>query len=567
MKGSDYITDFLADHGVTDVFGYPGALVCHLMDSLDKANRIHARLNYHEQGSAFAACGYALASKTVGVAYANGGPGATNLISGIANAWYDSLPTIFITGQVDTTAMRGELPIRQRGIQELPIAEVVKPICKLSICVKQKEQLRYCMERAWWEAVSGRPGPVVLEIPADIQRAEIDIDNSPSFESPDIAGDEAIHAEMVLDYIKKAKRPCLLVGNGVKVARHVEEFRTLVDHLGIPVVFTLSAFDLLPFDHPLNFGFIGSNGHRYSNFILGKADLIVTLGTRLGVKHVGNNRKGFALQAELIRIDVDERELCYPVRDGDTQIQADLIDFLPAFLGALGKTRFNYEEWQNVCCELKSSLEGFDFSFGHQMLRALGDRLPENCCVTADVGQHEIYLTQAMRVKSGQRVLLSTGLASMGFSIPAAIGAHYARRAPVLALCGDGGLQMNIQEIQCISRDQLPVKVVVFNNQALGMIREFQERNFASRFVHSLERGGYTTPDTEKIAAAYRLPYCRVSEISELAQINFSDGKPGLIEMMINQDTYMAPRMNRDAEIQDMLPELDRELYNRLMAL
>lgn len=566
MKASDYIINFLVKKNITDMFGYPGAVVCHIMDSAEKNENMNLHLCYHEQSAAFAACGYALSSGRVGVAYATGGPGATNLVTGIADAWYDSLPTIFIVGQVDTMMMRGDLPIRQKGIQEIPTSEMVKSICKYSALVESPDRLQYYMERAYWEATNGRPGPVVLEIPADIQRADISIDASDGYISEKAFDNRlADIGEVILRELEAAKRPCLLVGNGVKVTGLREEFKKLAELLKIPIVFSLPAFDLLPFDHPYNFGFIGNNGNRYSNFILGKSDLIVTIGTRLDVKQVGTVRKDFALNAKLIRVDIDQGELAYKVREDELPFIADLHLLLP-YLLQNGKTLV-LPHWLNTCRILKEKLYGYDFCNYHRLIQATCDIAPTNSCFSADVGQHEIYMVQALKVKEGQRILLSTGLASMGFALPASIGAVYGKKAPVICICGDGGFQMNMQELQFLVRENLSVKVVVFNNNALGMIREFQERNFEKKYTHSVEAGGYTIPEINKIANAFNISYKRIECIEDIDKLDFSLSGPEIIEIIVTEPTYLYPRLSRGQTICDMIPELNQDLYNELMSL
>lgn len=565
MKISDYIVRFLETHGVTDIFGYPGAIVCHLMDSAQKMSEIKLHLNYHEQASAFAACGYAQASGNLGVAYSNGGPGATNLVTGIANAWYDSIPTLFITGQVDTTAMRGNLPIRQRGIQEIPTAEMVKSICKKSILVSDAENLRHDLEYAYWTAMYGRPGPVVLEIPADIQRADVNWEALPGFTPPNIESTAAQAAVQIQKALMQAKRPCLLIGNGVRQSGQQRALENWIEKAGIPVVFSLPAMDLLPFDHPLNFGFIGSNGHRYSNFILGKADLIVTLGSRLDLKQVGTVRNNFALNARLLRVDIDKGELSYRVRDDEQQISADLCALLPA-LAECGNITVD-KIWLQACKALKEQLYGYDFTDSHHLLQQLTNKMQSVCCFLADVGQHEIYLAQSLQLKKGQRLLLSLGLASMGYALPASIGACLASGKPTVCVCGDGGFQMNIQELHMLRRDCLPITVIVYNNHALGMIREFQERNFNANYTHSTAESGYTIPSTKKIAAAYGLPYYAVASQEDLDKIELPVNSPCILELLIEEPTYLYPRMARDEAIQCMTPPLPETFYAKLMAL
>ena len=564
MKGSDYIVDFLVKQGITDVFGYPGATVCHLMDSLEKSPSIQNHLNYHEQACAFAACGYAQSTGKVGVAYANGGPGFTNLITGITNAFYDSIPTVFICGQVDTTDMVGSRKIRQNGIQEIPISKIAQPFTKKAILVCNPEMLQEAMTDAFKTAVTGRPGPVVIEIPANIQRADIGIkDEAESLINPQ----KLYKYEIISKLISGAKRPVILAGNGIKVSGLKNEFKNMVGNLKIPVLMTLPSFDLLGFDNQYNYGFIGNNGFRYSNYILEKSDLIIALGSRLDGKQVGKNADNFTHGAKLVRVDVDSNELSEKICEDEIQINANVRDVIE-YLSDL-KITFSNHDWLSVCQTIKKQLYGYDFKRYHYLLQRLFSKANENACFTADVGHHEVYLAQALQLTEEQTAIMSLGLATMGYSLPAAIGAYYGKHTQIVSLSGDGGIQMNIQELQMLVRDNLPVKVIVFNNSALGMVREFQERNFHNICCQTTKEYGYTVPDFEKIAFAYGLRFTRIEECDDKAidAFKFSENGPELIELVISEPTYLYPRYARGKRICDMDPDLETNLKNKIEVL
>ena len=281
LKVSDYIVEFFINKGVTDVFGYPGGMVTHLMDSFDKyKNQICAHVNYHEQASSFAACGYAMASGKLGVAYATSGPGVTNLMTGIANAFFDSIPLILITGQVNTYEGKGNLQIRQKGFQEMEVISIAAPITKYSTYVNSAEKIPYELEKAYHISMNGRKGPVLLDIPMDILRTEIDLEacekyiGNRDFNSKKL--DE--FAEILTNEISRARKPVLLVGSGVRYSGSLKDFRELANNWEIPIVTSMIAVDAVPSDDELNFGFIGAYGHRYANFIISKCDLIVSFG-------------------------------------------------------------------------------------------------------------------------------------------------------------------------------------------------------------------------------------------------------------------------------------------------
>jgi acetolactate synthase I/II/III large subunit len=541
------------------------------MDSIDKYSPvILGHINYHEQAAAFAACGYAQVTHKPGVAYATSGPGATNLVTGISNAYFDSIPAIFITGQVDTYAARGDYRIRQRGFQETDIVNIVKSITKYCAYIDSADKVQSCLEEAYFQAVSGRPGPVLIDIPADIQRADISPrqTNIPQMVEKKRDSLLANSAEMILELIKQAERPCLILGSGIKQCGLVDDVRRLLNILRIPVVTSMVAFDILPASHPMNFGFIGSNGHRYSNFIVAKSDLVVTLGTRLDLKQVGNKREQFAPKAKIIRVDIDEGELGYRVRSDEIHIVADLRELVPTLIDRSQFEKTCFLGWLAVCDELKLKLEGFDRRIYHQMIAALSDRIPDDIIITVDVGQHQPWVAQSYKVKERQKICFSGGLGSMGYSLPAAIGAYYASRKPVVSINGDGGIQMNIQELQFLAREQLPILIVVINNYALGMIRYFQEMNFASKYVSTTRSSGYSPPDFGKIAHAYGLDYFKAKNPAEV--ITFGEWawkKPTLIEIELDMETYLEPKFASNRPTQDQEPFIDRSLYDHLMTL
>ncbi|MGH4123620.1 MAG: thiamine pyrophosphate-binding protein [Clostridium sp.] len=569
MKASDYIVEFLISKGITDVFGYPGGVICHLMDSFNKyKDKICAHTNYHEQAAAFAACGYAQTSLKPGVAYATSGPGATNLITGICNAYFDSIPTIFITGQVDTYAAKGSLNVRQRGFQETDIISMVKSVTKYCVRVESQDKLQEYLEKAYYHATTGRQGPVLLDIPADIQRSEIDIkiEESFSIKSTELKNRQE-KVKIIIDALKKAERPCFLIGSGIKQSGMLKEFKTLVKYVSVPVVTSMLAFDVLACDHSLNYGFAGANGHRYANLILAKSDLVITFGTRLDLKQVGGIREEFVANAKLMRIDIDSDEISYKVRKDEIQILADLKQLIPELLNSLKGIELNYTEWISVCNIIKNELRDMDNAKYHDFIYAISNKIPDNTVITADVGHQQVWVAQAFKVKEKQSVYFSGGHGSMGYSLPAAIGAYYGTGRPVISINGDGGVQMNIQELQFVRRENLPITIVVINNFALGMIRYFQEMNFNGNYTQTTADSGYTVPNFEAITKAYGLAYYKVKELEDIEQIDFNSMEPSLIEVQLPMNTYLHPKFAFNKPNQDQEPAIDRKLYEYLMVL
>lgn len=540
------------------------------MDSAAKYRReITAHACYHEQAAAFAACGYAQESGKPGVAYATSGPGATNLVTGIANAYFDSVPVVFLTGQVDTYSLKGELAVRQRGFQETDVVSIVRSITKYAVRVDDPREIAYYLERAFFEAVSGNPGPVLLDLPADVQRAQVDPMDLTHYPLSYLENENTGQALQVLERLMEAERPCILAGNGVKQSGCRELFRKLIEQLGIPSVFSMPAFDILPWEHPLNFGFIGANGHRYANFVLAKSDLILVLGSRLDLKQVGMDRKQFAPDAEMIRIDIDDGNLSYHVHKDEIVIHADLRFILPVLLElSCPRESKSLADWIEACTQLKENLTGYDDTDYTRLLRCFGSRIPENSVIMADVGQSGVWVAQHLRVQDGQSVHMSAGHGAMGYSLPAAVGAYYGRHSSVVSFNGDGGLQMNIQELQFLVREGIPVKVVVLNNRALGMIRGFQEANFNGNYFQTVEGKGYSAPDFSGIARAYGLSYARVEQEDDIRRLGLLDEDgPALIEIILPDKTVLEPNFGRNRGIQDQQPYLDRELFDRLMDL
>lgn len=530
MKVTDYIIEFLIEKGITDIFGYPGGVICHLMDSATKYPQIKAHTNYHEQGAAFAACGYAQVSGKLGVAYSTSGPGATNLVTGIANAYYDSTPTLFLTGQVDTYAEKGDYPVRQRGFQETDVVSMVQSMTKYAVRVDDVNTIKYCLEKAYAIAFEGNPGPVLLDLPADVQRAEVDIDSLEGYESEVKDSSYTEEIETISDAISNAKRPLLLIGNGVKLSFTSTEIKAIAETLGVPCIFTMPAFDVFPSSHPLNYGFLGGNGHKYANSIASKSDLIITIGSRMCIRQIGLAREKFAPVAKLIRIDIDKDSMTYKVHDDEVAIAADLKALLPQWKDVV-KPLNDYSEWKKECDIIKA--ENDQSGEGAQLLKKFSKLVPADYDVTLDVGLNQLLCAVNFEVKEGQRVYMSAGHGAMGYSLPAAIGVSTCANKSVVSFCGDGGLMMNVQELQYLKREQLPVKIVCINNGALGMIKAFQERNFNKNYINTTLESGYMTVDLQKLAIAFDIPYTRVSSESELTNVNLSSNGPAFIELVI----------------------------------
>lgn len=572
MNVADYLVDYFISKKISDVFGYPGGMVIYLMESLYlRRNEISAHVNYHEQGASFAACGYAQASNIPGVAYATSGPGATNLITGICNAYFDSIPAIFITGQVNMFESKGNLAVRQRGFQETDIVSMVKPVTKYAVQVTEVNSVRYHLEKAFELSVSGRPGPVLLDIPMNIQRSIIE----PSLCEPycaDHAITETVDVNVVIEMLRRSHKPCIIAGAGITQSGLHENFRKLVEQLEIPIITSMIAIDVIPSEHPCNFGFVGVYGHRYSNFILSKSDLIISIGTRLDIRQTGTNHKRFADKAKLIRIDIDEDELSNKIKDDEIQIIGDIKTLIPQISESIKSSgidfRNRFRNWMMHGLKIKSLLENRDNLNPNNLMGKISAMIPDNSIITTDVGQNQVWVSQSFIIKKHQRILFTGGHGAMGYSIPAAIGAHYAcPEKHVFSMIGDGGFMMNIQELQFLARENIPITIILFNNRALGMIRHFQEMYFNANYEQTTSKHGYEVPDFEKIAHAFGFEYRLISSESDVAEDLFACQKPCIVEVLLNENTYVFPKLGIDKAIHDQEPPLDRELHDYIMEL
>ncbi len=562
MLVSEYIVSFLAKQGIDHVFGYPGGMVTYLMDALDKNPAVQAHLCYHEQGAALAACGYGMVKGLPGVAYATSGPGATNLLTGIANAYFDSTPAIFLTGQVNTYDMKKGKE-RQRGFQETDIVSMAKPVTKAAMQVTRAEEVPAALAGLYKLAMTGRKGPVLLDIPMDVQRSEI-------LAEPDIINldyaDEA--AEVVADItasLSRSEYPLIIAGAGIRQAGAVEIFRQFVEKVQIPVVTSMVAIDLLPRDHELNLGFIGAYGHRWANFATEKADLLLVLGSRMDGRQIGSNREWFAPNAQIIRIDLDADELAVKVKSNEVSYQIDVREVLRELLES-DSLNTSHAEWRETCGILRSKLKHIDNVPENKWVEVISRLLPEKAFVATDVGQNQVWVAQSFKIRQ-QQLLFSGGHGTMGFSLPAAIGASLANdRSIVYAFTGDGGLQMNIQEMQTIVRENLPIKIMLMDNESLGMIRHFQEMYFVSNFVQTKPDHGYTVPDFVRIADAYGMKAKRIEKIEDFGD-TLTSQEPMLYDIQCGKNTYIFPKLAIKKPIYDQEPLMDRDLLMELKRL
>lgn len=567
MKASDALAKFLIAHRVNTCFELVGGMITHMLDSLAESGQCSIISMHHEQSAAFAAEGVAryTKGKTVAVAMGTSGPGATNLITGIGSCWFDSVPCLFITGQVNTRELKGDRAIRQQGFQELDIVEVVRSLTKYAVRLDKPEDLLPELHKALSAALSGRQGPVLLDIPNDVQRTEI----------PDALVEQWINTPLEIHtgpevathvlkelgaLCKDARRPLICIGGGARWADSMDEWLSAADALGIPYVSTLMGHERVV-ARKSYFNMIGSYGNREANWAVQNCDLLIVVGARLDVRQTGADVDDFARKAQIVQIDIDPAQLDNRVR-ADLNICATAESFFkvfsfgeatfpkldPGWIAELAKRRdqaqFNeYMDWEISPSEFFGKLN-----------RVLANRRVDYVC---DVGNHQMWAAQNLRLSSGQAVHYSGGMGAMGFAFPTALGVAMQSRNKVVVISGDGSMQINIQELDTLHRLNLDMTIIVMNNAVLGMVKNFQDMYFDGRDQST--KKGYSSPSFADIAAAYRIAAYRIGNAEDVDRIlpMIADHKgPLLIEVMMEGATECRPRLAFGSKLDEQYPKL-----------
>ncbi|MBI4979775.1 MAG: thiamine pyrophosphate-binding protein [Spirochaetes bacterium] len=581
MKLSDYIVRFLEENGIDIVFGYIGGAITHLVQSVHDNAGVRFVQVYHEQTAAFAAEGYARRSGKFGVAMATSGPGATNLITGIGDAFFDSIPVLYITGQVNTYEYKYDKKIRQQGFQETDIVSIVRPITKYAALISNPTCIRTELEKALFHARSGRPGPVVLDIPMDVQRAEIDPETLPRFIVPVIPDTDGVGAalEQIVLAVQRAQRPLLLAGGGVISSGAKDELLRFAQTNGIPVVTSLMGKGVFPEEDRLFVGMIGSYGNRCANIALANTDLLIVVGSRLDTRQTGTLLTSFVRQGDIVHVDIDPAELSEHRIDRKYKVCMDVKHFLLTITGAM-KTKPECGAWLSHIASLKkaysqqSEVSRFvTNSMPYRIIDMLNRYSQDDQQYFVDIGQNQMWSAQGLRIRDKQRFYTSGGMAPMGYAIPAAIGASFAGnfKEHIFAVVGDGGLHISSQALLLLSQYQLPIKVIVMNNQSLGMITQFQDLYFNKNRVGTTKDSGYLIPDLAALATAYFLPHFiidknNINDASYLEKI-LTDRTAAVIECRIGEDTTVSPKISVNTPIEDVSPKLDRDEMKKAMVI
>lgn len=542
QKLSDYIADFLVVHGVTDCFTVVGGGAMHLNDAFGHKNGMKCTYNHHEQASAIAAEAYARLNNIPALLCVTTGPGGTNALTGVLCAWLDSIPMFVVSGQVryDTTARYSRqftdgLPLRAVGDQEYDITKTVSHMCKYAEMLENPKDIRYMLEKAWYKMKTGRPGPVWLDIPVDFQGIVIETDDLNGYtpESSDaVPPADLSTVSLILDKIKSAERPVIYAGNGIRLSGGYENFRFLADRLGVPVVTYWDSVDIIETDNPLYCGRGGNMGDRAGNFAVQNADFILAIGTRLSIRQVGYNWQTWARAAEVAMVDIDCAELKKHTIHVDIPVWADAKDFVEKMNSLVDGEEyplFKNDSWRAQCVEWKNKYPVVLDRHKNQpeennanvfaFVDYLTKQLPENSLTAVSNGACCVVGHQCWDIKKGTRFIINNAVASMGYGLPASIGLCVSGgRKDTICLEGDGSIMMNLQELQTIATNRLPVKIFLINNQGYHSIRQTQNNLFKEHCKVGIgpESGDLSFPDFELIAKAFGYPYYSAENNSEI---------------------------------------------------
>lgn len=582
QKLSDYIADFLAAQGIRHVFTVSGGASIHILHSLHSRPGIEPICPHHEQAGAMSADGYARANGKLGCAVGTSGPGATNMITGIAGAWFDSTPVLFLTGQVTTFRLKGDSGVRQFGFQETEIIPMVKPITKYCVQLRDPGRIRYELEKAIYIAHSGRPGPVLIDIPDDLQRSFIETDNLVPFSPTIVAPPPAPtldEVETILKLLRAAKRPVFVLGYGIRLSGAAAEALALAEAWKIPVLTSWGAKDMLPGSHPLNAGVFGTHGTRAGNFTVQNADCVLSVGARLSTRETGAPLSSWAREAKTIVIDIDPAELRkFPAfeRPLDLPVCADAGVTIRALKKATESPgaaalpdwsawRGDIADWNRrypVCAD-SARLENAVNPY--VLMETLSNVAPDGAHFFIDTGCAVAWSMQGLKLRGSHRTFHDFNNTAMGWALPAAIGGALALPGkPIICLVGDGSLMMNIQELATVRHHNLPIKIVLLDNSGYSMVRQTEDQWLRGVNVGTSTESGLSFPDFMALTKSFGLPAWEVTNNLELAptiSMVIAEPGPGLIRVVIPHEKRVTPQVAFGYPIEDSEPHLPREEF------
>ena len=578
MTVAEYILKFLISKNVNNVFLITGGAISFVVDAFSRNKKIKYTCVAHEQAAAMMADAYSRCGKGFAATMVTSGPGAQNLITGIACSWFDSVPVIHISGQVNSFELsstnKTTKKVRQVGFQETDIVSIVKPITKFTYQLKNPNEIKYVLEKAFYLSNQGRPGPVLVDIPMDFQRAQINLKKIKSFKIPKKKSNHKIlnNIYKIKALLNKSKRPVLLLGGGVRMSKSINLLEKFLKNIDLPIVTTWSGLDIMDYKNKNYIGCIGVYGSRAANFSVQNSDLILNFGSRLDTRITGGKPETFARAAKVVSIDIDIHEL-NKKRGLDIylKINEDLNVFLSTFNSKLKGFKFSAsKDWKNLCRQWKLRYPNVQNSYYNEkdyvnpycLIDRLSSKLNKKDIIVTDTGGHLTWTIQAFKVKKGQRVFSAFGNSPMGHAFPAALGASLAnKKKRIICINGDGSIQINIQELQTMVANNLPVKLFIINNEGYGIIKQFQELYLNKRYEATISRKGVTNPNFKKISKAYGINY---SEIKNNKQIDgvlnkiLNSKKPEFVNVIIDPNQKIIPKLQFGKPIEDLSPLLSR---------
>lgn len=581
MKLSDYVINFFVERNINHSFVISGGAVIHLADSADKNEKMHIIGTQHEQAAGAAADMYSRINGNIGLCMTTSGPGATNLVTSVCNAYFDSIPMVCITGQVSRFRIKPTANLRQKGFQETDVVSIFKSITKYSKQILNPSDIKYELEKALFLAKSGRPGPVLLDIPDDLQREEISPDELRSYEGHI----ETYDLEKELNHLKslltKSKRPILLLGAGARLANEIDRSIKFAEKLNIPILLTWGAKDILEQDHYLNMGGVGVCGPRGGNFGIQKSDLIIAIGTRLSQQITGGKQELFAPNAKKIMIDIDQEELDKFDKNSfelDLKINASITDFFDQFNNMDFTLSQNYDSWLSLINEWVNNYPICIDKYysennrvnAYVIINELSKRCKQGDIILTDAGGNLSWTMQGFLIKKNQRLISAFNHSPMGGSLPMAIGGAFAApKKDIICIIGDGGLMMCLEELATIRRHSLNIKTLIFNNRGHGIQKQTMDTWLDGRYVLVDEESGLYFPDFKLIANAFDIPYLSIDnhkQIEKLDEIFVSTG-PLICDVAINDDQKIEPFLKFGAGLEDLGPKLPEDELAKIMKL
>lgn len=592
QRVADYIADFLANNGIKDVFTITGGGAMHLNDALGHHAKLHCTYNHHEQACAIAAEGYARYSQNIAAVCVTSGPGGTNAITGVMGGWLDSIPMFILSGQVkfSTTIHSTKLPLRQLGDQEFNIVETVKTMTKYAVMIQNANDIAYILEKALFLAKNGRPGPVWIDVPLNIQSSIIETENLRHYDSTEDSREfppvfNALKAEEIINKLNNAKRPVIFAGEAIRLSGSHSEFLKLVEKFKIPVVTAWNAHDVLPDDNECFAGRPGTVGTRGGNFVTQYADLLLILGCRLNIRQISYNFENFAKDAYKIMVDIDPAELMKPTLKIDMPVFANVKNVITELNNSSTKltNHSKWKEWANninkkyPACILQMKNEESPIN-PYAFVDALFNNLSEDDAVVCSNGSACVVGFQAAIIKKNTRLFTNSGCAAMGYGLPAAIGVAINRKDKrTICIEGDGSLQMNIQELQTVFYNKLNLKLFVMNNNGYHSIRQTQTNLFSENpMVGVCDGNGLSFPELERIAYAYQIPFVKLdkySSINQNIQKALQIEGPVIIEAVLNPEQFFTPKLSSkklpdgtmvSPSLEDMYPFLPEEEMKKI---